>query len=169
MSSYSKEHLRSIVREALKEAVSGGKEQSVKPKRSISAFERKIRSAMDSVGSSPVSVDISNRHKFNEFVKQLVAVAQDGAIQSAITSGKLIFDTKHSGKHKSRAIDSVTNTPENRGNGDFLYENGMLTESKIVGIAKHHQRVIIGKGVVVTPLARDRARTVKLKIVRQEQ
>lgn len=169
MAGYSKEHLRSIVREALKEAVSGGNEQHVKPKRSMSALERKLRSAMASGNGSLVSVDVSNRYKFNEFIKELTAIAQDGAIQSAIVNGKLIFDAGHPRKHISRATAPVNNIPENSGSGDFLYEKGMLTESKIVGIAKHHQRVIIGKGVVVTPLARDRARTVKLKIVRQEQ
>ena len=169
MASYSKEHLRSIVREALKEAVSGGKAQQVKSNRSMSTLERKLRSAMDSGNGSVVSVDVSNRYKFNEFIKQLTALVQDGAIQSAIASGKLIIDADHSRKHNSRATNSLNNISENSGNGDFLYEKGMLTESKIVGIAKNHQRVIIGKGVVVTPLARDRARAVKLKIVRQEQ
>ena len=43
-----------------------------------------------------------------------------------------------------------------------------MTEIMVSEIGKTNDRLIIGKGVVVTPLARDKAREVKLEIVRDK-
>jgi hypothetical protein len=44
----------------------------------------------------------------------------------------------------------------------------MLTEMRIAEIGKTYRKVIVGPGVVVTPLARDRARELKLELVRSK-
>ncbi len=45
---------------------------------------------------------------------------------------------------------------------------GVLTESKLTEIARSHTKIIVAPGVVVTPLARDRARELKVAIERQK-
>jgi hypothetical protein len=57
--------------------------------------------------------------------------------------------------------------PVNRG-GEFRLDRGMLSETRIAEIGKRHTRIIVGADVVVTPLARDRARELKLELVRSK-
>ncbi len=45
---------------------------------------------------------------------------------------------------------------------------GVLTEAMVTELAAGHRRIVIGGEVVVTPLARDRARELKVEIVRQK-
>jgi hypothetical protein len=44
----------------------------------------------------------------------------------------------------------------------------MLSETRIAEIGKHHTKIVVGPEVVVTPLARDRARELKLELVRSK-
>jgi hypothetical protein len=52
--------------------------------------------------------------------------------------------------------------------GAFRVDAGVLTEAKVVEIGRTHAGIVAGCGVVVTPLARDKARELKLEIVRQK-
>jgi hypothetical protein len=45
--------------------------------------------------------------------------------------------------------------------------SGVLTEAKVAAVAKSHAKIVVGADVAVTPLARDRARDLKLEIVRE--
>jgi hypothetical protein len=50
----------------------------------------------------------------------------------------------------------------------FTLTTGLLTEAKVAEIGKAHSRIEVGAEVVVTPLARDRARLLKVEIARQK-
>ena len=52
--------------------------------------------------------------------------------------------------------------------GQFRLDTGVLTEAKVVEIGRTHAGIVAGRHVVVTPLARDKARELKLEIVRQK-
>ena len=52
--------------------------------------------------------------------------------------------------------------------GQFRIDQGMLNEMRIAEIGKQYSRVLVGPEVVVTPLARDRARELKLELVRSK-
>ena len=52
--------------------------------------------------------------------------------------------------------------------GGCRWESGVLNEVRIIEIAKHHSRVLLGSGAVVTPLARDKAREIKLELVKEQ-
>ena len=59
--------------------------------------------------------------------------------------------------------------PPRKGEGDgYRKDTGVLTEATVVAAGKAHTRIIIGNEVAVTPLARDRARELKIEIVRQK-
>ena len=45
---------------------------------------------------------------------------------------------------------------------------GVLTEALVTKLATGHHKILIGGEVVVTPLARERARMLKVEIVRQQ-
>jgi hypothetical protein len=52
--------------------------------------------------------------------------------------------------------------------GSFPVTSGLLTEALVTKIAARHDKIVIAGDVVVTPLARDRARILKVEIVRQK-
>jgi hypothetical protein len=58
-------------------------------------------------------------------------------------------------------------SPQGGGKGSYRHMSGVLTEAKIAAVAKSHRRIVIGSEVAVTPLARDKARELKLEIVRE--
>ena len=53
-------------------------------------------------------------------------------------------------------------------NGTHRLDKGVLTEAMVIDIGRANHRVIVGKGVAITPLARDKAREMKLEIVRDK-
>jgi hypothetical protein len=59
-------------------------------------------------------------------------------------------------------------TPRKREGKDYRKDSGVLTEATVVAAGKAHTRIVIGNDVAVTPLARDRARELKIGIVRQK-
>ena len=52
--------------------------------------------------------------------------------------------------------------------GSFSVTSGLLTEALVTKIAAGHDKIVISGEVVVTPLARDRARILNVDIVRQK-
>jgi hypothetical protein len=50
----------------------------------------------------------------------------------------------------------------------FRFARGVLTEAKVAEIGKAHRRILVGADVAVTPLARDRARQMKIEIAREK-
>jgi hypothetical protein len=64
---------------------------------------------------------------------------------------------------------SPSPAPPHKGEGkDYRKDTGVLTEATVVAAGKAHARILIGSDVAVTPLARDRARELKIDIVRQK-
>jgi hypothetical protein len=47
-------------------------------------------------------------------------------------------------------------------------KTGVLSETKLVEIARSHKRIALGAEVVLTPLARDKAREMKVELTRQK-
>jgi hypothetical protein len=64
---------------------------------------------------------------------------------------------------------SPSPAPPRKGEGkDYRKDSGVLTEATVVAAGKAHTRILIASEVAVTPLARDRARELKIEIVRQK-
>jgi len=58
--------------------------------------------------------------------------------------------------------------PQGGGGTALTFGSGVLTETKLVALAKAHSKIVVGNDVAITPLARDRARELKIEIVRQK-
>ena len=165
----SKEQIRSIVRDALQQATSKPKSASEQTgKAPDTELGRKVRSASRSKDKSAVSVQIRTGHQLNEFARELIAVAQNSELKDLIVSGKVEFKLVDASASKKSASDEPIESVDAKREGDCSFESGILTESKILKLAKNYQRVVLGKKAVLTPLARDRARSVKLEILRQQ-
>jgi hypothetical protein len=59
-----------------------------------------------------------------------------------------------------------TAPPRKNEAGVFRFESGVLTEAKVAEIGRSHAKILVGGEAVITPLARDRAREMKLELVR---
>jgi hypothetical protein len=89
------------------------------------------------------------------------AAAQED-LKAAIMTSRVTFKGKDDGPGQER-----NPAPAIKG-GQFRIDQGMLNEMRIAEIGKQYSRVLVGPEVVVTPLARDRARELKLELVRSK-
>jgi len=147
------EMLRSLVREALRDALGGasGASEIAKALAGNSTPIQKPAQVVELVSLSTDS-DVSS------FVHRILDLAADGKTLSALRQGELVFQLTEQAKTSGAA------TP-----GTTRIEKGAVTESTIRKAAESGSTVIVGRKVVVTSLARDKARDLGVTIVRESQ
>lgn len=157
MSGLSSNEIRQLVREALRELLPAAKS---KPAAGAGGpLLSRLRSALTETKPAPVEIRLDNATDLNAFARDLLQVQED--IKIGILSGKVQFAlAARNGATASVAASAAPRSPHQ-------ISKGVVTEIMVAEIGKNHDRLVIGKGVVVTPLARDRAREVKLEIVRE--
>ena len=101
-----------------------------------------------------VRVRIASDDDLNAFAREIAKA--DEAKRAAILSGQMRFTLARSGAGAEPR------------SGTHRLDKGVLTEAMVVEIGRANNRIIVGKSVAVTPLARDKAREVKLEIVRDK-
>jgi len=116
------------------------------------ALNEALPIAKENGGALPqvVGVEIASDADLDRFARE-IAKADDGK-REAIAQGRLKF-VLGPGRTQSRQ-------------GARRLDKGVLTETMVVEIARAHSTISIGTNVAVTPLARDKAREMKLEIVR---
>jgi hypothetical protein len=153
-----REELRSLVRDVLRSALP----QGVAPTgEQAGNLLDAMRQAILPGGSGTVTVT----DNLNQFAQTIVHAAAQEDLKAAIMSGRLTFQLNSASSEELRQ--HPMENPVNRG-GEFRLDRGMLSETRIAEIGKRHTRIIVGADVVVTPLARDRARELKLELVRSK-
>ena len=96
------------------------------------------------------------------FARDIVAAAAHEDIKAAIMSGRVLFAPAGGEGGPARK------TPDNPVAGGIpRIAEGIVTEHKVIEIGRTHNRLVIGPEVAVTPLARDKAREIKIEIVRR--
>ncbi|HEY7750374.1 MAG TPA: hypothetical protein VH933_17060 [Aestuariivirgaceae bacterium] len=150
-----REELRQLVRDVLRTAIPESGPPTDQPGNLLDA----IRQALLPGHSGVVTID----GDLNQFAQVIVHAAAHEDLKTAIMSGRLSFKTR------AQATPAPKNSenPVVRG-GHFQIENGVLNELRIAEIGKKYTKVVLGPDVVVTPLARDRARELKLELVRSK-
>ena len=149
-----REELRRLVRDVLRSTLSGS---ATDPPAEQNLLDRMRRSILPG-GSGVVVVS----EDLNRFAQTLVHAAAHEDVKAAIMSSRLTFEVNGG---QSPPPQHQSEKPAPRG-GDFRLDDGMLNETRLAEIGKSHTRIILGAEVVVTPLARDRARELKLELVR---
>ena len=104
-------------------------------------------------GQQPVAVTIENDADLMAFAREVAGNPE------AVKSGAKTYRLTRS---ETKPTAGATRTED-----AFRWEGGVLNEIKVIEIAKHHSRVLLGRGAVVTPLARDKARHVNLELVKE--
>ena len=173
MSTISTEQIRSVVRDALREALPEGTNSLTKRNVPNCQLMKHILSSISEDDKSPVVVKVDNDRQLNLFVKELAQCLQDQNVQALISAGRLNFKlqtnqngSRHHNTGNTARRSSLKNAPVNR-QTEIDLDKGVLTESKILTLAKTKQRIEIDRKVVVTPLAMERARKVGLEILRR--
>ena len=150
--------LRALVREILRDLVPTARARTA-------ATERP---AAGSSAPRVESVSISSDVELQAFVRRLLDLSADPGGREALRSGRHGFRLADRGAGAPAAAKPAT--PETEGperHGEERMDRGVLSESKVVGLARSGRRIVLGKRVVVTPLARDKARQLGVKLERE--
>jgi hypothetical protein len=147
------EMLRSLVREALRDAL-GGASGAIEIAKALAGSATPVHKPAQVVELVSLSTDV----EVNSFVNRILDLAADATTLSALRHGELIFQLTDQAKANGALSPGTTRV-----------EKGAVTESTIRKAAESGSTVIVGRKVVVTSLARDKARDLGVTIVRESQ
>jgi hypothetical protein len=151
-----KEELRRLVRDVLRSTLpADAVASSEQPSNLLDAMRQAILPGHSGI----VTVD----EDLDRFAQAVVHAASHEDLKAAIMSGRLKFV----GKTEMKSAITPQENPVAR-RGDFRLDYGILSEMRIAEIGKKYTKIVLGQEVVVTPLARDRARELKLELVRSK-
>jgi hypothetical protein len=154
MSGVSSQEIRQLVREALRDLLPSGKAASETARGTLLS---RLRAALNDPKRSTVEVRIDSAGDLTSFTRDLLQAPED--IRVGILAGKIGLSLAQRGQG---AVSAAPVRPRT----SHQIAKGVVTEIMVAEIGKTSNRLIVGKGVVVTPLARDRAREMKIEIVR---
>lgn len=143
------EMLRALVRDALREALSGANGVS------------EIAKAL-TVQTKPAQlvevVSLNTDSDVKSLVNRVLDMAADPQSLAALREGTIVFQLSNQSSQHSANSSNATRI-----------EKGAVTESTIRKAAESGSTLILGRKVVVTSLARDKARDLGVTIIREDQ
>jgi hypothetical protein len=153
--SVDREAIRAMVRQVLRDALPEAVREKIAAQAADAATPRKKSEARpaDSETSKVEDVGITTDAELAAFVRRVIEQRE------TIQSGRLKFRLK-------RARKSAETESAPRG-GSERVDKGIVTEKKVMAAAKAGKKLVVGKGVVLTPLARDKARQLGVEIERE--
>ncbi|MCR4281527.1 MAG: hypothetical protein NUV72_00625 [Bauldia sp.] len=161
-----RDELRALVRQALKDAL-GTPAVAASPTSATAApaegFAGELRAALVKGRPAKVAVTLQSSADLDRFARNILHAGEHADLRAAIAAGDIHFEVAHGATEPRPATDK----PAARG-GAFQMRAGVLSETRIIEIARTHNKIVVGNDVVLTPLARDKAREMKVELVRQK-
>jgi len=157
---------RELLRELLHEALNGGGGNGAAPAvppAPVAAVLRPSTWSAPPTGAETIGdagrgvvepVGIASDEDLQRFVHALLARFEHPADREAIQSGRLRFTLAQPGAGGAAP-------------GTIRVERGAVTERKVAEAAKAGARLVLGRGAVLTPLAREKARTLGIEFERE--
>ncbi len=139
-SSIDREMLRALVREILRDLAPAGSGAGAAPE----------------PAPRTEAVSIENDADLAAFVQRLLRLFEDAQTREDLRAGRYVFRLNR----RAPASAPAEPAPER-------IDAGVLSEAKVVALAASRRRIVLGKRVAVTPLARDKARELGLKLERE--
>ncbi|KWX01192.1 hypothetical protein TH66_02415 [Carbonactinospora thermoautotrophica] len=139
--------LRSVIRQVLREVLP-------EVVRSVSAAEPRVE-----------PVTIADDADLHAFVLRLLELYEDPARREAVRTGRLRF--RLTGPAPTQAEPTQEEPAAPRLPAVRRVERGAVTESTVVAAAKEGARLVLGRRAVITPLARERARALRVPIEKE--
>lgn len=180
MSRIDREDLRKLVREALKEALGGagqvmrGQPPASPPgngeKAGQGELQRLLRNALARGKPTEINVAMRSREDLDRFARDIAKASAEAEIKAAILAGTIGFLPVGPVAEAAPPAPGRPMSPVQLTKGAAAYEVtfGVLSESRVVEIARSHRKIVVGAEVVLTPLARDKARELKVELTRQK-
>ncbi len=116
-------------------------------------------------------VSISSDAELQALIRRLLDLSAEPGGREALRSGRHGFrlangdGAPRNGAPCNGSSTAAAGGPER--NGEERIDSGVLSETKVIGLARSGRRIVLGKRVVVTPLARDKARQLGVKLERE--
>jgi hypothetical protein len=153
--------LRSLIREVIEEEVKAFK--AGRP-----ASPRQITTAAVPPISDTASMpaNIASDGDLAAFARQVLILAEQPALRAAILAGRHPFRLASPSPAGTTTTQQTTPAPAGR---VHRVERGVVTESLLLKLPGDVARLILGPGVTVTPLARDKAKSRNISIERARQ
>ena len=171
MAKIDREELRLLVREALREALGKGGGAGKAPTPTLvpapvapapppqaSGLAGAIRG-----GRRDIGVTVRTAEDLGRFAREIAEASADPAVRAAILEGNVRF-TPAGGAIAAPPAAPAAASPK----PTFEMKSGVLSETRLIEIGKAHGRIVLGADVVLTPLARDKAREMKIELTRQK-
>jgi len=155
MAGIDREELRHLVRQALKETL--GRE----PARRAPDLVGEIKAALSRPKPATVAVAVTGPGDLDAFARAVLAAGDAAELKAAIVAGDVHFAP-------AAEKPASAGAPSSTAGGSASFDKGVLGENKVVELSRKGRRILIGKAVVVTPLAREKARQLKVELVRQK-
>ncbi|MHA1599717.1 MAG: hypothetical protein ACTSW2_02740 [Alphaproteobacteria bacterium] len=151
------EALRRLVREILREAI---------PARVRSTAKTPARRPAPRAANTQreESVAIGSDAELQAFVDRLLRLFENPAGREALRSGRHVFRLAQAAKGGRSGGNGRIQSAEG---GTGHLDKGVLSEAKLISLAKTGKRITLGKSVTVTPLAKDKARQLGVKLERE--
>jgi len=154
--SVDREAIRALVRQVLRDALPEAVREKIAAQAADAAAPKQKKSearAAESEASKVEDVAIATDAELAAFVRRVIERRE------VIQAGRLKFRLKRA--RKSADADAAP-----RGDSERV-DKGIVTEKKVMAAAKAGKKLVVGKGVVLTPLARDKARQLGVEIERE--
>jgi hypothetical protein len=150
MAGIDREELRQLVRQALQETLGRG-----------GAHEPNVLDAMRAALSQPkpatITVAVGSAADLDRFAHAVLGAADDPGLKAAILAGEIRFVPS----------ERSSTAPQQPNGATASFDKGVLSEAKVVELSRKGRSIVIGKSAVVTPLAREKARQLKIELVRK--
>jgi len=147
-----REAIRAMVRQVLRDAIP----ETVRKRIATEVGKAAAVPTADVAVERTEDVSLATDADVAAFVHRILKLARDPKQREAMESGRLAFRLKG-----TRA-----GQPARSADGERI-EKGLLTERAVIAAAKAGKRLVVGRRVVLTPLARDKARQLGVEIERE--
>jgi hypothetical protein len=153
--SVDREAIRALVRQVLRDALPEAVREKIAAQAADAAAPKKKNEARvaEPDAAKTEEVAIATDAELAAFVHRVIEQRE------TIQAGRLKFRLKRA--RKSADADAAP-----RGGSERI-DKGIVTEKKVMAAAKAGKKLVVGKGVVLTPLARDKARQLGVEIERE--
>jgi len=170
-----REALRGLIRQVLQDAVPADLQQKLSAALKSKAVAPKATKAAESTASAEQrteNISITSDADLDRFVQRLLALLEDAGGRDALRSGRIKFRLAKSGHRSSAAFKHPQREERHQpaaapSTGGHRIDKGLVAERHVVAAAKSGKKLTVAKGVVVTPLARDKARQLGVVIERE--
>ncbi len=159
--------LRTLVREALREALAAPSGVETAP--GGRGFPGEMRAALNAGRPARMRIAIGSAEDLNAFARDIARASEHEDLKAAIVGGAVRFELSGAASPAPapRPSETPADNPPQRA-GAFALDTGILSETRVAEIGRTHSRIVVGHEVVMTPLARDKARELKIELVRQK-